>query len=142
MNDFFFHFSALSVLPFWGMMIFFPNSNRTEQIIQSTWIILPPIICYLAFLLPNIVEALAIFGDISPENLAKAMSTTWGAGLFWAYAGAFDLFVGRWMYLDAKKYSIAHVFLAPILLVTIAFGPFGFMLYALVKLGVRATNNA
>ncbi len=54
--------------------------------------------------------------------------------MFWAYAGAFDLFVGRWMYLDAKKHGVAHWILAPILVVTIAFGPLGFLLYVFAKL--------
>lgn len=135
-TDFLFHFSALSVLPFWGMMIFLPRSERTERIVRSSWIILPPVVCYTGLLIPNLSwEMTAFFSAPSAAGLARIMAEPWAAALFWAYAGAFDLFVGRWIFLDSRKRGIPHLLVAPILAVAILFGPVGFLLYALAAGG-------
>ena len=136
---FLFHFSAISVLPFWGLMILFPNYSLTKSVISSPWIIVPPSICYIALLIPNLSkEVLLSFKNASPQKLAKIMARPWAASLFWTYAGAFDLFIGRWIYLDAQTLEINHFLIAPILLVSIFFGPVGFLLYAALQLFISA----
>jgi len=130
--DFAFHFSAYSVLPFWAMMIFFPHSSKTKSIVKIPWIILPATICYLVVLLPNISSAMSIFYGPSPELANKVLSEPWGGSLFWIYAGAFDLFVGRWIYLDALSKKISSWFVSPILFICILFGPLGFFLYMML----------
>ncbi len=124
-----FHFSAAVVLPFWAAMIFFPRASVTERMVRSPWIILPPVACYLAFWLPNLGALIAGFGEPSPESVAELMSQPWAASLFWTYAGAFDLFVGRWMFFDARKRGINPWWVSPSLFVAIFFGPVGFTLY-------------
>ena len=133
--SFLFHFSAISVLPFWALMIFLPNHSFTKAIISSPWIIIPPVICYTLLLIPNLSkEIILMFKGISPKKLALVMSRPWAASLFWAYAGAFDLFIGRWIFFDAQSTGISHFIVAPILVVSIFFGPIGFLLYAIVQL--------
>ena len=131
--DFLFHFSAISVLPFWALMILMPKSELTSRVVRSPWIILPPTLCYLAFLIPNLPAALASFESPSPQSLAEMMAQPWAASLFWAYAGAFDLFVGRWIFFDAHDRAISAVYVSPILFVCIFFGPLGFILYTLAR---------
>ncbi|WP_372365205.1 ABA4-like family protein [Candidatus Uabimicrobium sp. HlEnr_7] len=139
--DFLFHFSAYSVLPFWAIMIFFPHYSKTKSIIKVPWIILPATICYIIVLMPNITAAMSIFYGPSPELATKLMSEPWGGSLFWIYAGAFDLFVGRWIYLDAMEKKITSWFISPILFVCIFFGPLGFFLYTIVSLGYSKIRN-
>lgn len=131
--DFLFHLSAVSVLPFWVLMILMPKSEFTTRVVQSPWIILPPTLCYLAFLLPNLPAALASFDGASPQSLAEMMAEPWAASLFWAYAGAFDLFVGRWIFFDARERGISIAYVSPLLFVCILFGPLAFFLYALTR---------
>ena len=131
--DFLFHFSAISVLPFWGLMILLPKSNFSSRVVASPWIILPPTLCYLAFLIPNLPAAFASFENPSPQSLAGMMAQPWAASLFWAYAGAFDLFVGRWIFFDARERGISAGYTLPILLICIFFGPLAFPLYALAR---------
>ncbi len=130
--EFLFHFSAYSVLPFWAIMIFFPHHPKTKSIIKVPWIILPATICYIIVLLPNITSAASIFSAPSPELANKILAEPWGGSLFWIYAGAFDLFVGRWIYLDALDKKISSWFVSPILFVCIFFGPLGFFFYTMV----------
>jgi hypothetical protein len=131
---FFFHFSALSVLPFWAGMILFPRSAWTARLVSSPFIGLPAALCYLALAGPHAAELVRIFGSPSPESLAGVMGQPWAASMFWAYAGAFDLFVGRWIHLDALGRSIPRWLVTPILFVTVFFGPLGFVLYGLCRL--------
>jgi hypothetical protein len=132
-----FYFSAISVLPFWTAMIAFPRAPLTEKLVASPWIVLPAAFCYVAFAAPHAGELLGVFSSPSPESLASVMAQPWAASMFWAYAGAFDLFVGRWIYLDATERRIRHAFVAGPLAVCVLFGPVGFLLYA----GVRALHR-
>jgi hypothetical protein len=56
-----FHVSALVVLPFWFAMIVFPRAVRTERLVRSPWIILPPAACYLLLALPHAGEFAGVF---------------------------------------------------------------------------------
>jgi hypothetical protein len=135
MMTFLFHFSAAAVLPFWGAMILFPRSSVTERMVSSPWIIMAPVLCYLAFALPNLPELALMFADPNPGNLAEGMARPWAASMFWAYAGAFDLFVGRWMFFDAQDRRIHPIWVSPALFVAIFLGPLGFTMYGLVVAG-------
>ena len=124
-----FHGSAIAVLPFWLAMILFPRAKWTQRMVATPWIIVPPVACYLLLGMPHVSQLLAVFGQPSPESLATVMREPWAASMFWAYAGAFDLFVGRWMFLDARARGIGPLWVSPVLFVTIFFGPLGFILY-------------
>jgi len=65
------------------------------------------------------------------------MAEPWAASLFWAYAGAFDLFVGRWIFFDAREREIGALWVSPILFVTIFSGPLGFALYGAARLASK-----
>jgi hypothetical protein len=132
-TTFLFHFSALSVIPFWAAMILFPRAPLTAKLVASPFIVLPAALCYLALAAPHASELVRIFAAPSPESLASVMASPWAASMFWAYAGAFDLFVGRWIHLDAREQQIRHAFVAPILFVCVLFGPLAFTLYAIVR---------
>jgi hypothetical protein len=98
---FLFHFSALSVLPFWVAMIVFLRARPTSRLVSTPWIVLPAALCYVALAAPHARDLFSVFASPSPESRAVAMGQPWAASMFWAYAGAFDLFVGRWIHLDA-----------------------------------------
>ena len=124
-----FHGSAIAVLPFWLAMILFPRAAWTRRMVATPWIIVPPVACYVLLGMPHVSQLVAVFGQASPESLAAVMGEPWAASMFWAYAGAFDLFVGRWMFLDARERGIGPLWVSPVLFVTIFFGPLGFLLY-------------
>ena len=57
-----------------------------------------------------------------------------GATIAWAHFLAFDLFVGRWVYLDARRLGISAWIGSPILFLVLMIGPAGFLLYVLARL--------
>jgi hypothetical protein len=46
---------------------------------------------------------------------------------------AFDLFVGRWCWLDSRERAVPALLMAPILVLTIMFGPLGLLVYLAVR---------
>jgi hypothetical protein len=46
---------------------------------------------------------------------------------------AFDLFVGRWSWMDSRRRGISGLAMAPVLLLTILLGPLGLLTYLAVR---------
>ncbi|MEX1368657.1 MAG: abscisic acid-deficient protein Aba4 family protein [Nannocystaceae bacterium] len=55
----------------------------------------------------------------------------------WVHFLAFDLFVGRWVLLDARERGLSSWLVSPTLVTVLMFGPLGLLLY----LGLRATRR-
>jgi hypothetical protein len=55
---------------------------------------------------------------------------------------AFDLFVGRWSWLDGRERGVPALVMAPVLLLTILLGPLGLMAYLLVRVRYPVTASA
>lgn len=141
-----FYASALVVLPFWGLMIFWPNAALTYKAVRSVWIVMPPVMCYLMVLAGHWRAFLGVdqTGGTdwpSPKSIQMMLNSEAGATFFWAYAGAFDLFVGRWIFFDAKQRNITHWLVAPCLLVAIVFGPLGLSMYGCICLVYAFPNS-
>lgn len=120
--------------PFWLLMILAPGWGWTRRIVTSPLIALPAAAVYVVVVLPNLGDLLPAVANPSPEAITAALSTPAGVAAGWAHFIAFDLFVGRWEYLDARERGVNPFVMAPVLLLTILLGPVGFVLY----LGVRA----
>jgi hypothetical protein len=64
-----------------------------------------------------------------------------GAAAGWAHFIAFDLFVGRWMYLDARERGVHPLLMAPVLVLTILLAPLGLLVHLPLR-GVRPSRPA
>lgn len=129
-----FSISNLLVLPFWLLMIAFPHWRWTQRLIASPLIAVPPVIIYAVVVLPRIGEILAAIANPTLLDISQLLGTPAGATAAWAHFLAFDLFVGRWAYLDSRERNISAWIMAPVLFLILMLGPLGFALY----LGVRA----
>ncbi|HEX7746408.1 MAG TPA: ABA4-like family protein [Micromonosporaceae bacterium] len=119
--------------PFWTLMILLPRWSWTARIIKSPLIVLPALAIYAMLVIPA-------FGDVLPAVLSPTLSgvrdllgTADGAAAAWAHMIAFDLFVGRWAWLDSREREVPGLVMAPVLVLTILLGPLGLAAY----LGVR-----
>jgi hypothetical protein len=61
------------------------------------------------------------------------MGSPAGATIAWVHFLAFDLFVGRWIYLDSQQRRISAWLMAPVLFLTLMLGPVGFLFYLIVR---------
>lgn len=128
----------LLVVPFWAAMIVAPNWRVTRRLMGSPAVAAGPAIMYAILAAPRFGELLPALASPRLETIAPLLGAPDGATLAWMHFLAFDLFVARWIYLDAVERSIRVWILSPILITTLMLGPVGFLAY----LGVRAVDLA
>jgi hypothetical protein len=131
--DLVFSASFLLVAPFWGLMIAAPRWRVTEQVVRSPWIVAPVALLYLMLIAPDLPSLLGTLSAPDLATISAALATDRGATIAWAHFLAFDLFVGRWIYLDARPRSVAPLLLGVLLLFTLMLGPIGLLGYLLVR---------
>jgi len=119
--------------PFWALMILLPRWSWTERIIGSPLIVLPAVAIYAVLVVP-------MFGDVLPavvsptlDGVRDLLGTADGAAAAWAHMIAFDLFVGRWCWLDARTRAVPAWVVAPVLVLTILLGPLGLLAYLVLR---------
>ena len=137
-----FSFSNLLVMPFWGLMIFLPYWRVTEQLMKSLWVVVPVALLYAALILPSISSVFTGLSSPTLDGIMTFLAEPTAATAAWAHFLAFDLFVGRWVYLDGRSHKISAWFISPILIFVFMLGPIGFLLYLLVRTAVLATKKA
>jgi hypothetical protein len=129
-----FQVANLFIMPFWLLMILLPHWPWTKRVMGSLWTVVPLALLYALLVVPNM---LAFLGDLANPTLggiAALLGTPEGATVGWIHFLAFDLFVGRWAYLDSRQHNLSAWLVSPTLFFILMFGPFGLLLY----LGVRA----
>ena len=78
-------------------------------------------------------EAQANFSTI--EGVRAIFTSDGGVAIGWTHYLAFDLFVGIWIARDADAKDFSRFLQAPILLATFLAGPFGLLIWLLVREG-------
>lgn len=123
--------------PFWLLMIALPGWSWTRRIIASPWIAVPPLLVHVALLVPRFATYAAPIVTPNLPGLAAVLGTQAGAATVWAHAIGFDLFIGRWMYVDARERGVPALVMAPVLVLTILLSALGFLGYLLVRIPFR-----
>ena len=129
--------STFGVIPFWLMLVIFPNSRVTQIFVNS--IIVPLILAaayghvlYQAILLgENMSDIFKLYLDL--ENLYVIFSTENFLLVFWLHFLALNLFLGSWVSRDSVRYNISRkLIFVPLILIYFT-GPIGLVLYWFVR---------
>jgi len=129
----FFRVSNLLVLPFWALMILLPRWRWTTRIMRSPFISAAPAALYAALVLPRLGEIWPVISQPALGGVATLLGSPAGATIAWAHFLAFDLFVGRWIYLDSRERRMNAWLMAPVLFLTLMLGPAGFLAYLILR---------
>ena len=132
-----FSLASLLVMPLWALMIFAPRWRVTMKIVESPWIAAPAALAYLMLILPRIGSIAPAVMHPSLSGVAALLGSPSGAFLGWVHFLAFDLFVGRWIFLEARRENISALIISPILYLTLMFGPIGFLTFLALRAAVR-----
>jgi len=128
----------LGVLPFWLILIFFPQSNLSKYFVTS---ILPIFILSCAYIFVlyksylnsyNFVNNFSLY--ISIDNLSDLFSDKSYLMIFWIHFISINLFTGGWIVRDSQKLSINKILVAAPLIITYLIGPIGLFFYWLVRI--------
>lgn len=120
-------------VPFWALMIFAPAWSWTHRILSSPLIVVPPLLVYVLLLVPQFAAFAGPVAGADLPGVTAVLGTTAGAAAIWAHAIGFDLFVGRWMYLDARERGVHPLVMAPLFVLTILLSPLGLLAYLLLR---------
>ncbi|WFE66289.1 ABA4-like family protein [Micromonospora sp. WMMD714] len=123
--------------PFWALMILVPGWSWTTRVIRSPLIVLPVLGIYAVLVLPALGELLPVVASPTLTGVRDLLGTDVGAAAAWAHLIAFDLFAGRWAWLDGRERGVPAWVMSPVLVATILFGPLGLAGY----LGLRTRWN-
>ena len=128
-----FQLSNLYILPWWFLMIAAPSWNGTKRVIASPWIIAPLGVLYTVLVAPTFIELLPTLMNPQLDVLMQLFASSTGTTIAWIHIICFDLWVGRWMFLDSEALEL-NVWLRRIILITILMaGPFGALLYVVIR---------
>jgi Domain of unknown function (DUF4281) len=137
--DWLFRLSNALVLPFWALMILLPRWRWTARIMGSPLVSLAPASLYAALVIPRLGEIWPAVSHPTLGGVATLLHTPAGATIAWVHFLAFDLLVGRWIYLDSQERQVSALLMAPMLFLTLMLGPAGFFVYLAIRSFVTIT---
>ncbi|MEU7869764.1 ABA4-like family protein [Dactylosporangium sp. NPDC049140] len=140
MSETLFQLAFLATVPFWALMILAPTWRWTHRIASSPLIVLPTLVVWALAIAPSL-------GDFAHEMLGPDLAGVKAllarddvVAAVWAQVIAWDLFIGRWIYLDSRSRGRHPLLMAPVLVLTILLSPIGLPLYFVIRL-TRSDKN-
>ena len=124
---------SFAVMPFWGLMIFLPNSAFTRKFMTSLWPVCIMCLPYAILELPLYLPHLPHFLLPQYKYIQSILSETKTVTLAWSHFIGMDLFAGRWIYLDSQQRKTSPFVMAPILFLCAMFCPTGVVAYTLYR---------
>jgi len=127
----------LGVIPFWIILIFFPQSKICDYIVVSIFpfFLLSLVYSYLLYLFYmtgyNYNQNFSLY--LGLDDLRNLFSENAFLLLFWIHFLGMNLFCGCWIVKDSQKFNISkYVNFIP-LFITYFIGPIGLFLYWLIR---------
>ena len=126
------------VLPFWLILIFFPQSQLCRYFVTSIFPIFVLSGTYIFVLYKSYLNSYDFMGNfnlyLGISDISYLFSDKNFLMMFWIHFIAINLFTGGWIVKDAQKFSINKIVLIIPLLVTYLIGPLGLFLYWLIRI--------
>ena len=128
----------IGVLPFWFILIFFPQSNICRYFVTSIfpYLVLGSVYTYLLFLLYkfdyNFFDNFKLYLGIIELN--DLFSDNFFLITFWTHFLAINLFCGSWIVRDSQKLLINKFLIIIPLLITYFIGVLGIFLYWIIRI--------
>ncbi len=130
------------VMPFWLLMIFAPKWSWTRKILSSPWVLVPLAAAYLRLMGPQFLQTLPLLAKPELESVSALLGTHEGTTVGWIHFLCFDLFVGRWIYLDSRSRNLSALLISPVLFLTLMFGPVGWLVYFLITQRIKRIEES
>ena len=128
----------IGVIPFWFILIFFPQSRFCSYLITSIFpfIIFSATYIFLIYYFLN--SGYDFFGNfnlyLGIEELLNLFSDKSFLIIFWVHFLAINLFCGSWIVRDSQKLMISKTLVFIPLTLTYFVGPLGILIYWVVRI--------
>ena len=128
----------LGVLPFWLILIFFPNSNLARYFVTSIFPILILSGAYVFILYKSYLNSYDFDNNfslyLSIDHLSDLFTDKSYLMMFWIHFISINLFTGGWIVRDSQKLSVNKILISIPLLITYLIGPIGLFFYWLIRI--------
>jgi hypothetical protein len=125
------------VIPFWLLLIFFPNHKLTSFFTQS--VIAPLLLAigyaylsYTIYLEGNLLDGFELYNGL--DGLYSMFANEVLLLIFWLHFLAISLFAGAWIVRDSRKYFIPKAITIPSVILTYFTGPIGLVIYWFMRI--------
>ena len=122
--------NLIAILP-WLMMMILPKTDITKTVINSNGFPLVLALVYGFYIITTFGKSGGNFMTLVGVEKLFSKREVLLAG--WVHYLVFDLFVGAWEWRDALQHDISQWILVPCLLLTLMFGPVGYLVYFVVR---------
>ena len=128
----------LGVLPFWLILIFFPQSQLCKYFVTSIFPIFILTGTYIFMLYKSYINSYDFINNfnlyLSINELSDLFSDKTFLMIFWLHFISINLFTGGWIVKDSQKNSVNKILLILPLLTTYLIGPLGLFIYWLIRI--------
>ena len=128
----------LGVLPFWFILIVFPQSHLSRIFVTSIFPIFILSGVYIFILYKSYLIGYDFDGNftlyLGLNELSRLFEDHLYIMIFWTHFIAINLFIGGWIVKDSQKFSINKVLMALPLILTYLIGPLGLFLYWIIRI--------
>ena len=128
----------LGVLPFWLVLIFFPQSQICRIFVTSIFPIFILVGAYFFMFYKSYLNSYDFVGNfelyLGINNIADLFSEKNFLMMFWIHFISINLFTGGWIVRDSQKLLINKILIIIPLIITYLIGPLGIFIYWLIRI--------
>jgi len=128
----------IGVIPFWLVLIFFPNSKLGSIFVSSIFPIFILSGAYVYIVYKSFLGSYDFDSNFSLYlgigELSELFSNREFLIIFWIHFLAINLFCGSWMSRDASKFAISKYIMFFPLVITYFIGPLGIFIYWIIRM--------
>ena len=136
----------LGVLPFWLILIFFPQSNFSRYFITSIFPVFILSGAYIFILYKSYLSSYDFNSNfslyLSIDNLLELFKDKSYLMMFWIHFISINLFTGGWIVKDSQRLSINRFLVMIPLIITYLIGPMGLFVYWLIRIFYAKSINS
>jgi hypothetical protein len=128
----------IGVLPFWILIIFFPQSHLCKYLATSIFPIFLLSAAYIFILYKAYLGSFDFANNFSLylglSSVSELFRDDYYLLMFWTHFVAINLFIGGWILKDAQKLYVNRILLAFPLILTYLIGPIGIFIYWIIRI--------
>jgi len=128
----------IGVLPFWILIIFFPQSHLCKYLATSIFPIFLLSAAYIFILYKAYLGSFDFANNFSLylglSSVSELFRDDYYLLMFWTHFVAVNLFIGGWILKDAQKLYVNRIILTFPLIITYLIGPIGIFIYWVIRI--------
>ena len=136
--DMFYLWVNIGVLPFWMLIIFFPQSHLCKYLATSIFPIFLLSAAYIFILYKAYLGSFDFSNNFSLylglSSVSELFRDDYYLLMFWTHFVAVNLFIGGWILKDAQKLYVNRIILTFPLIITYLIGPIGIFIYWVIRI--------